>query len=58
MHPTLISLEVGKIHGAVVKLQYCSQGFAHDLSLILTGPDRSLRVESAFHPSEVGKLST
>ena len=44
-------------HGTVVKLQYCSEDSAHNLNSIL-GSSRWLKIDSAFHPFEVCKLST
>ena len=43
---------------AVVKLQYCNQACAHNLSLILMGSGSQLRVDLVFHPSNVSKMST
>ena len=42
----------------MVKLQYHSQTSAHYLSLILMGSGSLLKVQSAFHPSNVSKTST
>ena len=44
--------------GAVVKLQYCSQDSAHNMSLTPAGSGSWFKVDSAFHPSKVSKLST
>ena len=37
--------------------QYCSQASTHDLSSLVTGSSSCLKVDSAFHPSKVSKMS-
>ena len=44
-------------HGTVVELQQCSEDSAHGLSSI-PGSDSWLEVDSTFHLSKGGKLST
>lgn len=42
--------------GKVVKPQYFSHDFAHNLSSFLTGSSSQLEIALAFHPYEAGKL--
>ena len=54
MHPHVLQ----ETFSAVVKLQFCSLGSAHDGSSIPKGSDTHLKADSAFRSSEVGELRT
>ena len=45
------------MHGTVFELQYCNQASAHEPNSIPTDSVSWLKVVSAFHPPEVGKMS-
>lgn len=52
----MLAILIEEVQGTAVKLQYCSQVSARDLSLMLTDSGSLLQVDSVFHPTKVSKI--